>query len=142
MQLVLWGNAAEDDIQDYNERYNIRAPVGYSFVLVRMQITNDGDVPGAYDALSRLRLVSALPDREFSYGLDNGLLCDEIRRPFTDGYVIDIDRNKDDNIDHTEQGHVCFLVRSEDAGDAILLDNGGADGSREDWRYWKLRGTN
>lgn len=142
MQLVLWGNAAEEDIQEYNERFNIRAPVGYSFVLVRMQVTNDGDRPGTYDALSRLRLVSALPDKEFSYGLGDGLLCDEIRRPFTDGYIIDIDHNKADEIDHTEQGHVCFLVRIEDAGDAILLDNGGADGSREDWRYWKLRGTN
>ena len=142
MQHVLWGNKAEDDIQDFNERYNIRAPVGYSFVMVRMQVTNDGDRSGTYDALSRLRLVSALPDREFSYGLGNGLECDEIRHPFTDGHVIDIDRNEADEVDYTVQGHVCFLVKSADAGDAILLDNGGADGSREDWRYWKLRGTN
>ena len=142
MQLVLWGRTAEEDIQEYNDRHNIRAPVGYSFVLVRMQVTNDGDRPGTYDALSRLRLVSALPDKEFSYGLANGLECNEIRRPFTDGYTIDIDQDKADEIDHTEQGHVCFLVKSEDAGDSILLDNGGADGSREDWRYWKLRGTN
>jgi hypothetical protein len=99
-----------------------------------MQITNEGEAPGAYNAFSRLRLVSALPEKEFSYNLGDGLECGEIRRPLADGYVIDIDQK--------EQGHVCFLVRSEDAGEAILLDNGGADGSREDWRYWRLRGTN
>ena len=134
VQLVLWGDKAEEDIQEYNDRANIRAPRDYSFVIVRMQVANEGDKSGTYDPISRLKLVSAVAGKDFSYGLGNGQECGEIRRAFRRNHVIDPD--------HTEQGHVCFLVKTEDAGAAVLLDNGGANAPESDWRFWRLRGAN
>ena len=116
VQLVLWGDAVVKDIESHLDRYNIRQPRNHSFIMIRIQITNEGDGPGTYDALSRLKLVSATPDKNFFYELGDGKKCaDEIRRPLKEGQIIDPDHDKKDDFDHTEQGHVCFVVKKKDA---------------------------
>ncbi len=116
-----------------------RVTSGYTRVVVRIKVQNDGKREDYYDAEDRLHaygLKSRMPYMDWwrSDGFDS-CSSHSIHRLFAqwDNYEgIDPGRSR--------TGNICFLVRTDDSRSLLLVDNGGRyEGSYEDFRYWKLR---
>ena len=118
-----------DELVEFGEKLSS----DFGRVVVRIKVQNDGDRGESYSAYSRLHALGLKTEREYkdwTFGGkdDCGL-----------GLDVEWDSLRDIDPGRSQTANVCFVVRKADVGALLLVDNGGYDGSYEDWRYWKLR---
>ena len=107
---------------------NERPTVGFTFVMVRVQVENSGEANKNYHADVRL---SAIGRSGAVYRNSGGQSeCGEV--PFVYDSLRSIEPGG------RLRGNVCFVVTTEDAETLTLFDNGGITGSYDDWRYWEI----
>lgn len=106
----------------------------FTRVVVRIKVQNDGMRADNYNA-TRIRAFGLKSKQSYTewWRSDDPNHCGGHRLEASWNYYEDILPGS------SQTGNVCFVVPKFDAGALLLVDDGGSNGSYEDWRYWKLR---
>ncbi len=126
---VTHGRQADDLVQ-----FADKLSVDYSRIVIRIKVQNDGARSNNYEAIDRIQAYGTKNDREYKdwWRSDSNAYC---------GLGLDVAWKPYEDIDpgSSQTANVCFVVRKKDIGALLLVDNGGRNGSYEDFRYWNLR---
>ena len=126
---VTHGRKADDLVQ-----FADKLSVDYSRIVIRIKVQNDGARSNNYEATDRIQAYGTKNDREYKdwWRSDSNAYC---------GLGLDVAWKPYEDIDpgSSQTANVCFVVRKKDIGALLLVDNGGRNGSYEDFRYWNLR---
>ena len=105
----------------------------FTRVAIRIKVQNDGARADNY-AATRIRAFGLKSKQSYTdwWRFDDSNYCGS-------GLEADWSSYEDIAPGSSQTGNICFVAPKFDAGALLLVDDGGRNGSYEDWRYWKLR---
>ena len=145
---VFWARDSERMIDLEEPKNPERAPRGYEFLLIFIQVRGDEDAVNAYDAPGRLTVQAPPPDTVVGKRLyPEGRVYQWAGRRHCGGEAniivprdFDLEtQNPQTGAENGRRGNLCYIVTHEDSGRVVLVDNGGPGALSEDKRYFSLR---